>query len=352
MTPDATGKPAAAPARRIDELDALRGLAALYVVLFHYTVRYDALFQHGAPLPFTVPYGPSAVDFFFIVSGFVIVMTLERCARWTDFVISRFTRLFPAYWAAITVTSLVVKAFGLPGREVTLGETLANGVMIHHVFGVPDVDGVYWSLEVELFFYACMLGLYLARLLPRIPLVLLVWMGLGPVWARTPAPLPEAVRDLVTRVLVLDHAHLFAAGITFHRWWRRGALAPMDALLLAASLAAARFWGGPMQCFLLGGFFVVFGLVVTGRARLLSLRAPVFLGSISYSLYLTHQNIGYVVMRELARRGAGVGVRIGCALAVALALATGLTFLVERPAMRALRALLRASGPRGRRAAG
>ncbi len=56
------------------------------------------------------------------------------------------------------------------------------------------------------------------------------------------------------------------------------------------------------------------------------------MGTISYGLYLVHQNIGYVVMRELYARGAGTPVAIGGAAAVAFGLATALTFGVERPA--------------------
>ena len=89
---------------RLVEIDALRGVAALAVVLFHYTTRFTELFKPGTLPTISFPGGHYGVNLFFIISGFVIFMTLEKTARPLDFVVSRFSRLFPAYWAAIFLT--------------------------------------------------------------------------------------------------------------------------------------------------------------------------------------------------------------------------------------------------------
>lgn len=91
------------PGVRFEELDVLRGLAAAGVVLSHYSshcARYFAAGPFGVHLP-TV-YGFYAVELFFMISGFVIYFTLERSATWKDFAFSRLTRLYPAYWTALT----------------------------------------------------------------------------------------------------------------------------------------------------------------------------------------------------------------------------------------------------------
>src|SRR3954471_184909 len=87
------------PAARIAELDALRGLAALGVALFHFS-----LLDPAAGPGFAI--GASGVDLFFIISGFVILMTLERTRDWKDFLVGRFSRLYPAYWACVTLAAL------------------------------------------------------------------------------------------------------------------------------------------------------------------------------------------------------------------------------------------------------
>ena len=75
--------------KRFEELDAIRGIAAMWVVIFHYTSRYDALYAATPRFPFDFPSGDMAVHLFFIVSGFVILMTLRACHEAWDFVVSR-----------------------------------------------------------------------------------------------------------------------------------------------------------------------------------------------------------------------------------------------------------------------
>ena len=108
---------------RIIELDALRGLAAMSVVLFHFTTRYEELFGRANPLPLNFGWGDFGVDLFFMLSGFVILMTLERTSHSLKFAWGRFTRLYPAYWAAVALTFGAVAVFGLAGQEVGLGSS-------------------------------------------------------------------------------------------------------------------------------------------------------------------------------------------------------------------------------------
>ena len=93
---------------RLVELDALRGIAAMAVVAYHYTTHYANQIGHMTPLRFGFPAGNYGVHLFFLISGFVIFMTLERTRNAMDFVVSRFSRLYPAYWAAMLVTGVVV----------------------------------------------------------------------------------------------------------------------------------------------------------------------------------------------------------------------------------------------------
>src|ERR1700686_2691801 len=111
------------------QLDVLLGIAALMVLLFHYTERFHELYGHAPGMVlFTI--GRQGVDLFFIISGFVIFMTIEKTRRGLDFVVSRFSRLFPAYWIAVSLTFFIVHVAGLPGREVTPSAALANLSML------------------------------------------------------------------------------------------------------------------------------------------------------------------------------------------------------------------------------
>ena len=96
------------PSARVVELDALRGIAAVAVVAYHYTTRYAEQIGHAGGLPLSIAFGNYGVQLFFLISGFVIFMTLERTRSAMDFVVSRFSRLFPAYWAAMAITAAVI----------------------------------------------------------------------------------------------------------------------------------------------------------------------------------------------------------------------------------------------------
>src|SRR6266850_251206 len=157
---------------RVFELDVLRGLAVVAVMLYHYTARYAQLYPNSPPAAVTLPFGFFGVEFFFCISGFVIFMTLDRTRRPMDFVVSRVSRLWPAYLSAMTVTFCAVHLIGLPGREVSATQALANVTMLGELLHVPLVDPAYWSLQVELIFYCWMLLAYAAGVLPRARLLL------------------------------------------------------------------------------------------------------------------------------------------------------------------------------------
>ena len=120
---------------RILELDVLRGLAALGVVLFHYTVVYPLSYNPYESTLFKFPLGYYGLHLFFMISGFVIFMTLERTAHSLDFIVSRFSRLFPCYWAAVILTFLILKNFSLylnlcPLLDVEFKNALINFSML------------------------------------------------------------------------------------------------------------------------------------------------------------------------------------------------------------------------------
>ena len=159
-------------AGRIRELDALRGLAALSVLLRHYTWDYERLFGHDSQILFHHPLGNYGVELFFMLSGFVILLTLDRAKCVLDFAVSRFARLYPAYWAAVLISFVVVGICGLPGKEVGPEAALINLTTFQGILAYPDVDAVYWTLLCEMQFYILMGLIMVAGLRSHAELVL------------------------------------------------------------------------------------------------------------------------------------------------------------------------------------
>ncbi len=326
---------------RLESLDALRGIAAFAVVLFHYTHYFTVAFpdQPRAPLDFAV--GKHGVSLFFAISGFVIFMTLEKTRAASDFLVSRFARLYPAYWAAIILTTVTVTIsgltkFALPARAVAI-----NFTMLQSFFYVPAVDGVYWTLAVELSFYACMFALWRVGLLARIENVLIGWLALKWLWWLVPG-LPW----LLGSILVQKYIPFFAMGILAYRVWagQRTARAQGPALFAILATIAVIDDG---ETALAAAFVAIIFAFIAVRVPIGPMpRLLTWLGGISYTLYLVHENIGYAILLALEHRGFGPGAAIISALVSALFLAWLVAVSVERPALKAIRGWWRSRATR------
>ena len=332
--------------RRFHELDAFRGLAALWVVLFHFLYRYgQVLPQPGPPTPMLplISSGTLPVFWFFVISGFVITWTIERSNTVKAFALSRFSRLYPTYWAALAITFTLGVLNPLPFQHYTLRQLLVNLSMLQDYVHVPDVDGAYWSLAVELLFYAYMALFLWSGLIRRLPLIALLWAGLS-VLAHLSAVLGHDVPWRIQRFGLLQYIHFFAAGIAFYQLWKerspRLSTATLILCLIAIALAYSRT--ETLICF---AFFGLFFLAVRGRLGWIANPVTLWLGAISYALYVCHEFTGYRVITSLDAHGMPHFLSVALTIALVLALATLLTQCVEQPAMRAIRRAGRRSQP-------
>lgn len=365
---------------RILELDAFRGLAALIVCIHHYTHRYDVLLGHPgswADWELWKYLHHFGVPLFFIISGFVIPMTFDRSLRryaaadrdarrggiWRpgigraagEFVWARFARLYPAFIVASVLIFVAVRAADLPGRQRSIETLLAHLTFFPRQFGFRFVDGAFWTLETELFFYGLVTGVVIVGLRRWLVPILAALVALD-LFAPNLAPVLDAEAHEASSLLH-GYWHFFLPGVIFYQT-RRASLAlpasrrvpvffrplvpwgtfkPVHFLLLA--LCAWRLFDRRTEddaLFLIAGAAAVW-LVTRYRVPILESRALVFLGTISYSLYLIHQNIGYVLIRSGYNLGLPGPLAVALALLAALLLATALTFLIERPVSTFLR---------------
>lgn len=320
---------------RLQALDALRGIAALGVVLFHYLPYYHQLYGHGFQPWFILEFGRYGVHLFFMISGFVIFMTLEKTSTASWFGLARAFRLLPALWVAIPVTFVAVHLLGPADREVTATDALWNLTLLHEYLDRPHVDGAYWSLVIEATFYGWMALLFYGlgpgkRLLAVLWLWVLVSYGAVIYWTS----IPEAWEFLLKDLLFTRYAPLFISGMLLYRWHSRGALSLVERLLLTAAVSHCLLaYRAPFNVFVLA-CYGVFALAIGGYLDRFATRPLLFLGSLSYALYLVHQNLGYGIIDWGYRQQLPAGVPVVLALAVALALAYAIHRLVERPALK------------------
>ena len=195
---------------RIPELDLLRFIAAAAVVLFHAThwpSQPNLLTQVFA-------FGAMGVPLFFMISGFVILMTAQNRSG-IEFINSRIARLYPSFWIAVLLSSLALTV--LAHKPPPAATIAANLTMQPHVFDQPYIDMVYWTLVVEMKFYALTWLVIVTRQMKRVEILLGLWLAITAVaiWVPFPRWLDSVVMPM--------YAPLFAGGCFLYLIRSRGA---------------------------------------------------------------------------------------------------------------------------------
>ena len=341
-------------ARRLVELDSLRGIAALAVLVFHYTVMYPAYFgdQHTPFFQFRL--GKMGPYLFFIISGFVILMTVSRAKSALDFGVSRFSRIYPVYWAAVILSFTAMSLTNTwPVSRISPQTAVINLTMFERFVHVQEVDVVYWTLQYELVFYALALGVLifgLVRWTDWLCLAVLLLsvahqFALDHQFYAHLALAGTAIKWAVLLVLIFQKVQFFALGMTLYLCWRDG-FNRLRGINVGLALMVVAYVNGASFAIVAAISALAIALAVTDHLPQLRARPLVFLGTISYSLYLTHQTLGFVMIRGLEGLGLNVNIALALAALGAIAIATVLTRTVEQPAMRWIRSRYRESSPR------
>lgn len=298
-------RPSAPARQRVNEIDLLRFIAALAVVFFHYAFRgYAGGDRTLMPYPLLEPiakYGFKGVELFFMISGFVILMTAAN-GDLRKFVASRIARLYPAFWACCTLTFVAILLFGGDHFSASLPQYLVNMTMLSGFVGVPSIDGVYWSLFVELQFYALVGAVLMLGRIEQAQIFLALWL------------LATIVLELfpvgpLRRLLIADYSAYFIAGaacfLIWSRggsWFRYGMIAICFVLAMRESLGGIagfeRHFNTDMNeivvAAIIAAYFVVMLLIANRRTGRFGRRRWMTAGALTYPLYLIHQNIGYM----------------------------------------------------------
>ena len=319
--------------RRFEGIDVLRGLAALTVVFSHYNPFWNRYLDE-VTVVVNNRLGYYAVNLFFIISGFVIFLTLDKCRSVRDFALLRFSRLYPAYWATLAFATFTgVLVFG---KSLWLGGFVVNATMFQEFLGYPHFDNVYWSLTVELAFYLNVAWLFAFGLHRKVLVCLTAWLAASALWAVTLFDPGVEQRDWFALLFALDYAAYFALGILTYNALGRAWLPAERALAVAALVVAWLVWSveGLVVATVSFGLIV---LAVRGGLDVLTNRVTLWFGAISYTLYLTHRNTGYEILPLLHGQGMHPLPAILITAAIVIAIAGLITRLVEIPASRWMR---------------
>ena len=302
---------------RIEYLDGHRGLAILLVMFFHAYVRWTKLLPYGsAYADFPIfQYGWLGVELFFLISGFVILMTLEKCSTPGEFLYRRWLRLAPAMLicsAIVFLTSgyFVERPAGAPDWESLLpGLTFIDSdwwgrILGHHVNGI---EGSFWSLYIEFKFYVFAAVVYYWRgrnaLIAGLVSVFLMATflrftehSLGINFLR--------ILDSVSSLLSFKYFGWFASGAAFYVYSKNKSLKWLSIAFVVAIVSAGAEGGTDGKIVFAASVVSIFfaaSIVFDPIKRILSNRLILFFGAISYPLYLIHENAMVSMVIKLGR---------------------------------------------------
>jgi peptidoglycan/LPS O-acetylase OafA/YrhL len=278
---------------RLYEFDALRGIAAVSVCLFHFS-----LFKYGCV----------GVDLFFIISGFVIFMSILNAKSVKEFWLSRFIRLYPSYWLSIVVAVGCALIFHKPTIVINASNVIGNITMLQPIFKSVYVSGVYWTLYVEMLFYIVITILWYCNLLKNIELAILIGLvcviSINGLYLLCGTNSQFVHYYIIIRSLVplLNHLQFFSAGIRFYLIYSNGISIKRVLLLLLTLFATAishknsvminSFLNVTEHLVCDSVVYAAFILIIYGWSSMLRLETLMWFGHISYPLYLIHSSFG------------------------------------------------------------
>ncbi|HEY9106986.1 MAG TPA: acyltransferase [Roseateles sp.] len=306
---------------RLTLIEASRAVAALAVVLMHTThlMRVDQFSGHVG-LQGMFDWGYVGVDFFFVLSGFIITFVHHReLGAGTTYLRSyawkRFVRVFPIYWCVLLLSIVLSVATRLAAHRQPLLEFSAADIpgtlFLLIGGGEPLYVGVAWSLQFEVMFYASFCLLLLHRGAGM--LAYAAWGALVLLMAAD--ALPAGLKPLTFNVLS-PHCAQFLLGVVTAlaalKWQARlGRPALLGAIALFALATVYERWDdstihSAMGRLLLGLASAMLLFVMVNLERGGVLRAPRLLaqlGAVSYSLYLAHCVFINIALTLLAKLG-------------------------------------------------
>lgn len=369
-------------AQYVPGLDLLRFFAACIVMVFHlafwswaFPAGQIALASHGVAdfqdWDTFAPFGWAGVQIFFVISGFVIVVSAERSSPYKFFV-SRFTRLVPAVWICATIALLAWLLVDAGIRPLSLFAMYVRSVAFFPTGAW--IDSVYWTLGVEICFYALMFVLllidrqrWIKPIMCTVGLIsTLFWIGYTLASQDRNSALFEGFSHVqwsrLAQLLLIQHGVFFAFGVLlwshFLKQSSRGHLAWLALFAFGGCLQIAGesllklektglSFSPLTPCIIWLSAMLFFWIVVANNARVQQLPAWCLqllrrLGLMTYPLYLLHSVTGGALLGAFVSLGVPTDLALTLSVAIVLALSWWISKVPEPALQKSTRALFTA----------
>ncbi len=299
----------------ISILDDLRGIAILSVVIYHYFYVFyrkidsnNIFIQNFNTFNDFLNFGAFGVSLFFIVSGFVIPMSLQgenRRQVVVNFFVKRFFRLYPTYWFAIIMIVSIVFLFK-DTNAFSLTQVMINFTMMQDILKAQSIDGVFWTLMIEIKFYVLSAILFYIGILKKINLIILFFLLLS----ITSLYLGYMDGNRGFGNSILSYLMLMYLGTSFYFYYIKEI--EKNTLIYLIFVVVIYYFSNQFFLFDNGygarsGYslatilsILIFTIAIQSKKPLSKFTS--FFGNISYSFYLLHQVIGYLLISQFLNR--------------------------------------------------
>lgn len=362
----------------IDFITLLRGLAAVFVVIFHLWLTYcygdiSAVFPYlkvSRPIEglrmvdlrpifdrahFTL--GSVGVATFFLITGFLANHGIDRATP-AKYLWKRALRIYPTYIACFSITFFNIWLYTrMTGQAFPYGfsDWLAQVSLFREVFWIPSIDGASWTLEAQIKFYlliALLATLRRNRSAKGIVLTSMVIAGTSMLFSINMPRIMGAGNVFLTRLgsnwlLACFCLSYMLLGIPFYQHhtgrWNAGKAFAATAIIYAMFVACALAFSENAvsnivnYTYGLALFAVCYILSRSTGGGVFRFRPLLFISKISYPLYAVHGLNGYILMTWLYNRGVKLYLCLAAAIIASLAVACIVHRFVEEPIGRLIR---------------
>ena len=272
------------------------------VLFFHYVYQLQSVYGIQTVLFPTLEYwGKCAVSGFFLIMGFFAMPKAVKDFSIVKYLLKRIIRIMVPYVLAVTIIFVVLLLCGgIIGKHPTMTQYLLNIPLINSFFGVPYIDGAHWFVLDSLIFTLIVGILTRLKISPKIylPVWLIINLAIGLLADRF------GQLSIVYKLVGGSFACVFIVGALLGLVFnglveKRYQKIYLPVWLLSIAMAFGMLfvnYGATVGMFMLG-FLAVFMFAIRTKLNFLErAKCLVWIGDISYSLYLIHQNIGFIIL--------------------------------------------------------
>jgi len=301
-------------------MDGFRGIAILLVVLYHAYTRWPRLIPYGDKYAnfILAHYGWLGVELFFMISGFVIYMTLEKCTTFSEFIFRRWLRLFPGMLVASIGIYATARFFnerpsGIPRLiDIFPGLLFIDPAWISKSlnFQIGMLEGVFWSLFVEVKFYVIFGAIYFSfrkrYLKESLAIFYLSCIVISMISNITHANILLSISHILNFNLSGRFYGWFLIGAFYYELYEKFSPKKMAYLIVISCITSVYADSvGDLKIILLSAILILIfisSLYIRRIQVLLSSNVILYFGFISYPFYLIHENLMISMIRKIGTK--------------------------------------------------